>query len=415
MVYAEVVSVATTVPMLFERNDDDMYDRLSHRWIAALLIAFAGISTATAYVGKPMHCWVPAHFTGGWANYANNYCWIKNTWFLPFENEIPKELEERKTREIVYYQWIPIILMFQALLFFLPIVLWRNLNARTGIDMNDIIETAEKVQICEDLQSRENRLKLLTQQSHRYLGVSKTKPKNRWSPRWLLSHCFCVCCGKNFGNYITALYIFIKLVFLANIIGQMFMLNQLLGHDFTSYGSFVLSSLVSGYDWSWSSDRFPRVTMCDFDIRILGNQQRYTIQCVLTINLFTEKMYLVIWFAFLIAAILTVYGLILLIMRVFLRGDRLNYISKHLQLGNVYDPNRELERDLVHNFVYAYLQMDGVLLMRLVGHNTNQATVTDLICSLFLYYKELPKIKKGIEAASDEHLMDDSKPEKLPM
>ena len=139
----KIIGVLGGVPQSNARNDDDFADRLSHRFSTAILIIFAIVVSTKQYVGDPISCWVPAHFTGNWEEYANNYCWIRNTYYLPFEDYIPKEEEDEKRRMIPYYQWIPIILLIQALMFYLPTVVWRTLNSRSGIDVNNIVEAGE--------------------------------------------------------------------------------------------------------------------------------------------------------------------------------------------------------------------------------------------------------------------------------
>lgn len=41
------------------------------------------------------------------------------------------------------------------MLFYFPVVIWRGMNNRTGVDMNDVIETAEKVRDAQDLEAKE--------------------------------------------------------------------------------------------------------------------------------------------------------------------------------------------------------------------------------------------------------------------
>ena len=253
-----------------------------------------------------------------------------------------------------------------------------------------------------DYDEKRKLLKFLALQTHRYLGMAKLDNKyGPWNYKtWMRK--ICGAFGKKYGNYVSGVYVVIKLMFLANVIGQLWMMNYFLGQDYASYGVEVATAMWYGEDWT-QSGRFPRVTMCDIPIRRLGNIQRYTVQCVLTINLFNEKIYLYLWFWFLLVAAYTVIGLLLYLARTFAPNDRHRYIEKHVAQGvsldEPYDEDDETHRERMRRFVDHYLRYDGVLLMRLVGHNTNKATVTDLICAVYQHYINLPAVRKGIEAA----------------
>ena len=59
----------------------------------------------------------------------------------------------------------------QALLFYLPVMVWRNLNSRSGIDLNSIVEAGETFQNTEMADSREKNLTAMTKQMDRCAGA----------------------------------------------------------------------------------------------------------------------------------------------------------------------------------------------------------------------------------------------------
>ena len=88
--------------------------------------------------------------------YAHEYCFIWNTYPLELNvdgtiNASAVELAEkmspadRAARSIGYYQWVPIMLLVQALLYWLPSQLWRVLVQRIGVNTEQIIAKAKKI------------------------------------------------------------------------------------------------------------------------------------------------------------------------------------------------------------------------------------------------------------------------------
>ena len=205
------------------------------------------------------------------------------------------------------------------------------------------------------------------------------------------------CCGRRHGNYLTAVYLTVKLLFLVNVVGQLFALNLFLGQDFHLFGIDVFRAIMAGSDWTTSA-RFPRVTLCDFRVRRLANVQRYTVQCVLPINLFNEKIFLFVWFWMAMVAALTLLSLCTWVARIAVHIDRHRYVRHHLRLmGQLQDPKTESTRRQVRGFVNDYLQPDGIFVLRLLGHNTNGLVVTELICSLWDNYR-----RKGVISDIEE-------------
>lgn len=124
--------------------DSDFIDRLNDRYTINILTIFTIIVSTKQYVGEPINCWMPAHFTANHERYSNSYCWIQNTYYLPFRENIPNEYDKKCM--IAYYQWVPMILLVQAVFFYAPYLLWKTYNGRSGINVNKLIELGKSVQ-----------------------------------------------------------------------------------------------------------------------------------------------------------------------------------------------------------------------------------------------------------------------------
>lgn len=75
---------------------------------------------------------MPMEFKGGWEQYAEDYCFIQNTYYVAPEEEIPIEPTERDQRQFGYYQWVPVVLALQAVMFYLPNWIWKTLHQQSG-------------------------------------------------------------------------------------------------------------------------------------------------------------------------------------------------------------------------------------------------------------------------------------------
>ena len=107
--------------------------------------------------------------------------------------------------------------------------------------------------------------------------------------RSILTKTFCCCCGRRLGNYLAILFVFSKLLYIANVIGQLFILNSVLKTTYNIFG-FEFMDNIQTEDGYWvNSPIFPRVTMCDFRVRrlgkFLGNGGYFHVNFVMTNNL----------------------------------------------------------------------------------------------------------------------------------
>jgi len=69
------------------------------------------------------------------------------------------------------------------------------------------------------------------------------------SARQLLSRYCILVYGRLYGNYLTCCYVFVKLLYCVNAVGQLFLLDVFLGYDFHGLGVHVIRHLLFGEEW----------------------------------------------------------------------------------------------------------------------------------------------------------------------
>jgi len=198
-------------------NDyDDFADRLSSRYTVVILVAFAILVGMNQYVRNPITCWTPNHFSGAHSRYTVRYCWVRNTYYLPWTSQFPPvtgRLPPPLGRRMVpYYQWIPFILLGQAVLFYAPTLIWRALNSKAGVDADSILEASQSVARASQPETRDRTLRTLTKYFDRFLGSRRDVSRHQCWPlglRCLLSTATCHLCGRRLS--FTRIFMFISI------------------------------------------------------------------------------------------------------------------------------------------------------------------------------------------------------------
>lgn len=166
-------------------------------------------------------------------------------------------------------------------------------------------------------------------------------------------------------------------MYVGNILTNLVLVNKFLETDeYSIYGLGVLRDLLFGRTWI-ESGNFPRVTLvcstlknafkllqkyfqCDFEVRVLGNNQRHSVQCVLVINIFNEKIFILIWLWFTLLFVASTLDMLYWFSISMFHRDRFRFVLRHLELTS--DPDkpelfRKEKRKQVEHFLRTYLKV----------------------------------------------------------
>ncbi|EEB11530.1 Innexin inx2, putative [Pediculus humanus corporis] len=308
---------------------DSSIFRLHYSITVMMLIAFSLIVTTRQYVGNPIDC---IHTKDIPEDVLNTFCWIHSTYTIKtaFSKQVGKEvpypgvdssrgnIQDQKCYR--YYQWVCFCLFFQAILFYTPRWLWKNWE---GGKINSLMMDLD-IGICSK-EEKNLKSKLLSD----YL-YDNLKLHNWWAYK----------------------YFFCEFLALGNVVGQMFLMNRFFDGEFFNFGINVIRFMEADEE-----DRtdpmiyiFPRMTKCTFyKFGVSGEIERHDAVCILPLNVVNEKIYVFLWFWFLILGLLTLgvilYRVVIIMsprMRVYLlrlrfrliRRDAISVLVKESKMGD---------------------------------------------------------------------------------
>uniref|UniRef100_A0A915CUU2 Innexin n=1 Tax=Ditylenchus dipsaci TaxID=166011 RepID=A0A915CUU2_9BILA len=205
-----------------------------------------------------------------------------------------------------------------------------------------------------------------------------------------------------------------QIAFLVNVVCQVSFLNRyLFSEKKQGFGFNVWSDLLNGHT-SWNeSGLFPRVTWCDFEVREMGQTQNHTVQCVLLLNVFTEKVFIVLWGWYVILASITLCNLSTWIFNFMNPRSLEHFVYNHLEMSgervfaNSSDKGLQAIQEQVARFIDKYLRTDGIFILRLIAQHADVVFTTDLIYKLWESHYSIEKQREALrltEQKWQEHL-----------
>ena len=260
---------------------DNNVFRLHYRVTVLALVTFTLLVTSYQYIGDPIEC-MTLQFNVVPPKVMEAYCWTHSTYTHLDKGATVKKVtklhpnfdESETVKYHTYYQWVCFALFFQAICFYIPRMVWKRWEA--------------------------GRMKSLVMELDQHV-ITDTKniPQLKLLVDYLVSN-------MHQHNTYALKFFFCEILNFINVIGQIFLVDYFLGGEFTTYGIDFVKNLRQ--DPANQIDPmvtvFPKVTLCNFNYGGLsGKMQSVEGLCVLSLNVLNEKIYLILWFWFIILAI----------------------------------------------------------------------------------------------------------------
>ena len=186
-----------------------------------------------------------------------------------------------------YYQFVPFILLLQALFYLLPRLFWRSLSRHSGIDVKNVMDAAQGLKSVKRFHKHKSIMAYLVSVIHQYAGDPRKRSKQQHNRlnTYLEGLAHCLFGSANmFNAYLFLLYLTTKLLYIVNTFVQLYGIRLLLEEKWTvnqTWRGFQKIFTADVLRTNPLSKYFPKISMCDFRIIEPNSDEghKYTVQC----------------------------------------------------------------------------------------------------------------------------------------
>lgn len=355
-------SVKAVIPMrnkVGEPFAEGFCNKLHYRLTFALLLGCSALVTCLEWVGngRSISC-ILEGAEDTWAipvGVINTYCYIMTTFSLPkhWNSKVGEESASFGVGHYVpgrdevvhkaYYQWVPFVLFLQAMAFYMPhwfFKIWE------GGKVRNIISGLNRMIL--DKKDRVVKERCLA----RYV-VDSLHSHNLWALRML----------------------FVDFLNLINVIGNIYFVDIFLGGEFSTFGLQVVRFMEDDPETRIDpmARVFPRVTKCTYrKYGPSGTIQNFDSMCILPINIINEKIYVFLWFWFILLSLITFVGAAYHVLAMMKPSFTMSYLSSK----TMHQPDVHLED------VSASLEVGDWKLLYILGRNMEPITLAEFLREL---------------------------------
>lgn len=156
-----------------------------------------------------------------------------------------------RSKVLPYYQWIPFLLLFQAVCFMFPHLIWHTLSKSSGLDVTLIGENATKLRDF-DVDNR-NRI---IHQIVRHVQIALELKHHHRHKKSNSNRFFKLNSRRQY--YLYFVYMIVKLSYVLNLVGQLLLMDTFFEFRSYSFGFDFLKKFLRGDDYSRIDKAFPR-------------------------------------------------------------------------------------------------------------------------------------------------------------